>query len=173
MASAYQGIVELVRKLLQQPKVRDELLRIARDLGKAIAKSGLGPAWQARRQKALAEEVARQTEGGRLSYATVFRDDGSKRTVVWVDGEPLAAFPPYDGDLTAALSRFPRSDLVDPPTRKPKIWESQWWAPPAKYRVWEGEWWLPPDRPKVWQRAWWQKSRGDEDPSAASGESGA
>lgn len=168
MASSYYGIFALVRKLLNQPRVRAELLAIAAQLGTAIAKSGRDGVWQARRQRALAEEVARQTEGAQLSYGTII--DGAKHAVVWADGEPIAAFPPYDGDLAAALSRFRRTGLTEPPPRKAKIWESEWWAPSGKYRVWQGEWWVPPGGPKVWNRAWWDKTRRDEGPPAVSSE---
>jgi hypothetical protein len=169
MAAPYFRILALVRKLLQEPKVRSELLAVGTQLGTAIAKSGRDGLWQARRQKALAEEVARQTEGGQLSYATII--DGVKHTVVWVDREPIAAFPPYDGDLAAALSRFRRSGLEEPPPRKAKVWESEWWAPPGKPRVWQGEWWRPPSKSKVWQKARRRKARRDEDPPTAPGES--
>jgi hypothetical protein len=132
-------LLDLLRQLGAQPESRERAIALAQQAAARLAKAGFSRTRQRQGQKAIAELLARQTKGAKLSYRTVLR--GQLHTVVWVDDEPVAAFPPFDGELRDELGRFDTSLLVDPPEKRPKIWEAQWWTPPDKTRVWSRKRW--------------------------------
>src|ERR1700738_1919522 len=61
---------------------------------------------------------------GRFSVALI---DGDRHVVVWKDHEPVSAYPPVGGDLSAKLRLHAREDLKDAddrPTRRAVRWVS-------------------------------------------------
>ena len=109
-------------KMARSDSGRKTLAAGATVASKAIAKFGAdrwGRRRTAREQLKLAEGLARQA-GGQLSYDTVIA--GAAHTVVWVEGVPLAAFPPVDsnGDLgdRPELKNFNRALFKDPPPQE-------------------------------------------------------
>lgn len=106
------GIAAL-RRAAANPVMRKKLGQLAVAHWDKIAASKLSDVQKQRGQQALAVELARQVEGGKLSYSTLI--ESKRYTVVWADGQPLQAFPPWKGDLGKALSRYKRDLLVDPP----------------------------------------------------------
>jgi hypothetical protein len=158
-------LAALLRQLAANPKTRAQAVALAQQAAAWVAKGGVGAVRQRQGQRAIAELLARQTKGAKLSYKTVIR--GQTYTVVWADDKPLAAFPPFEGDIEDELRRFDTALLVDPPPTRSRIWEPEWWAPPGKNRVWEREWWVRPGKTRVWTRDWWDKNReGTDDRSS-------
>jgi hypothetical protein len=149
--------VSAVKQFATHPKTREQAMQLASKAAVAIAKGPFTSTLKARAQRATAELLARQTRGAKISYKTIL--GGQRHTVVWVDGVPQAAFPPWEGNLEDELRLFDTSLLEDPPKQSSNISQPEWWSPSGKYRVWESGWWLPPGRPRVWTRAWWDKDR--------------
>ena len=155
--SAIDKVIGYVREALKDPANQKKLAAAFGTAAAKLAKSNLSKQRKERGQRALAEELARQTKDARISYRTILGD--GLYTVVWVEGAPYQAFPPYNGDLNEALKSFNTDLLRMPPAQRAKVWERDWWAPPGKFRVTEAGWWAPPEGHKIWQSEWWQKDR--------------
>jgi len=119
-----QAAIAAIRKIATNPATRKQLGKVAATYGAKIAKSKLSATQKQRAQQALAVEMARQIEGGQLSYRTLL--DGKPHTVVWADGTPIQAFPECKGDLEKKLIRHRRDLLVDPPEVRPKRSRAPW-----------------------------------------------
>ncbi len=119
-----QAAIAAIRKIATNPATRKQLGKVAATYGAKIAKSKLSETQKQRAQQALAVEMARQIEGGQLSYRTLL--DGKPHTVVWADGTPIQAFPECKGDLEKKLIRHRRDLLIDPPEVRPKRSRAPW-----------------------------------------------
>ena len=90
------------KKIAASPASRKIAQQAAAVVAQRVSKDGasrFGSAQAARKQRALAESLARQVHG-QLSRA-VFIGSTDEHWVVWKDQLPLAAFPPVDGDVAA------------------------------------------------------------------------
>ena len=83
-------------------------------------RTAVGKKQAAKKNRALAHSFARQVHG-KLSTA-IFIGSDTVHFVVWKDGDPLAAFPPVEGDLQerAELKHVQDVDLFDPPPESKK-----------------------------------------------------
>jgi hypothetical protein len=104
--------------------------------------SPMSRATSTRLQRRLAEALAHQIEGAKISHGTVI--GGRRHFVVWLDDAPVQVFPAdVEGDLAAVpeLKHFNRALLREPPATPPRLWHREWWLPPGEPRVWESEFW--------------------------------
>lgn len=104
--------VTAVRAIATNPATQKQLQKLALKRAGTIANSKLSDAQKQRAQRGLAIEMARQIEGGQLSFGTLI--DGRPHTVVWADATPIQAFPDCKGNLEEKLRRHRRDLLVDP-----------------------------------------------------------
>ena len=99
---AYRKAAGLAFKLLSNPEVRKRLPDAARK-GRALAEHLAG------REKAIRR--ATEMEGGQVSECTLA---GRRHWVVWREGQPLEAHPPFHGDLADELRHYRRDRLRRP-----------------------------------------------------------
>ena len=99
---AYRKAASLAFKVLSNPEVRKRLPDAARK-GREIAVH-LGD-----REKAIRR--ATEMEGGQVSECTLA---GRRHWVVWREGEPLEAYPPFEGNLADELRHYRRDRLRRP-----------------------------------------------------------
>ncbi len=99
---AYRKAASLAFKLLSNPEVRKRLPDAARQ-GRAIAEHLAG------REKAIRR--AAEMEGGQVSECTL---GGRRHWVVWREGEPVEAHPPFEGNLADELRHYRRDRLRRP-----------------------------------------------------------
>jgi hypothetical protein len=125
--------------------VRSQAVNLAFEASRKVISGGESPmsrAMSTRLQRRLAEALAHQVDGAKISYGTVI--GGRRHFVVWLDDAPLQVFPAdVDGDLASVpeLEHFNRALLHDPPTAPPHLWQREWWLPPGEPRVWNSEFW--------------------------------
>lgn len=110
---------DAAKKIAASPASRKIAQQAAGVVAQGVSKAGasrLGSAQATRKQRALAESLARQVHG-QLSRA-VFIGSTDEHWVVWKDEVPLAAFPPVDGDLAAKpeLTHVTDGDRFEPPS---------------------------------------------------------
>ena len=111
-----KAAITAARKAATNPAAQKQLKKLAIARAGAIANSKLSEAQKQRAQRALAVDMARQIEGGQLSFGTLI--DGKPHTVVWADETPIQAFPGCKGNLEEKLRRHRRDLLVDPPEKR-------------------------------------------------------
>jgi len=138
-------VVKALLLLWRSELVRARAVNLAAGASRRVIAGDETPASRAlatRLQRRLAEALAHQIDGAKISYGTVI--GGQRHFVVWLDDEPVQVFPAdISGDLTAVpeLKRFNRALLHDPPATPPRLWHREWWLPPGEPRVWEAEFW--------------------------------
>lgn len=108
------------KKIAASPASRKIAQQAAAVVAQGVSKGGasrFGSAQAARKQRALAESLARQVHG-QLSRAVFIGGSTDEHWVVWKDQLPLAAFPPVDGDLAAKpeLAHVTDADRFEPPS---------------------------------------------------------
>jgi hypothetical protein len=138
-------VLKTLARLWASKMVRAQAMAIAVEASRRVIAGGDGAiprATATRVQRRLAEGLAHQIDGAKISYGTVI--GGRRHFVVWVDDVPVQVFPAdVEGDLAAVpeLKRFNRALVRDPPTDPPRLWHREWWLPPGEPRVWESEFW--------------------------------
>jgi hypothetical protein len=104
------GVVDRAKRGLTRLGGAAALVEIGRQLWPTVK-----PAVERGRDNALAWRTAR-AHAGRVrdgTYLDVFVD-GVKHWVVWSDAEPIAAYPPLDGDLEEAVRAIDLSRRREP-----------------------------------------------------------
>jgi hypothetical protein len=138
-------LLKTLTRLWASKMVRAQATKLAFDASRRVMAADDGPVTRAmstRAQRRLAEALAHQIDGAKISYGTVI--GGRRHFVVWADDAPVQVFPAdVDGDLAAVpeLKRFNRALLREPPGEPPRLWHREWWLPPGEPRVWDSEFW--------------------------------
>jgi hypothetical protein len=144
----WAAVAKALLLLWRSKLVRAQAMNIAMQASRRVMADEEGPASRAmavRAQRRLAEALAHQIDGAKISYGTVI--GGRRHFVVWLDDKPVQVFPAdIPGDLAAVpeLEHFNRGLLHDPPSTPPRLWHRGWWLPPGEPRLWEAEFWGKP-----------------------------
>jgi hypothetical protein len=137
----WKALVALWSSKMVRAQAVDLAFRASRGLASGEG-NPVSRATQTRLQRRLAEALAHQVAGAKISYGTVI--GGRRHFVVWLDDAPLQAFPAdVEGDLASVpeLQHFNPELLCDPPAAPPRLWHRAFWAPPGEPRPWDSEFW--------------------------------
>jgi hypothetical protein len=138
-------VARTLRALWTSPMVRSEARKLAVDASRRLVTSEDNPVKRAtatRLQRRLAEALAHQIAGAKISYGNVI--GGRRHFVVSLDDAPLQVFPAdVEGDLSQVpeLKHFDRGLLREPPAAPPRLWQREWWTPPGEPPIWDPEFW--------------------------------
>lgn len=165
--SQVDKVVELIRGALKDPENQKKLGAAFAAAAAKLAKSRLSRRQQGARAACACGGTRAPDQWGSAVVQDHHRQRASHRRLG--RGEPVPGVSPYEGDLAEALRLVDRAQLREPPSKRPKIWQSDWWAPPGKYRVTDAGWWPPPEGHRIWQLEWWRKDRQGEETQAPHG----